>query len=115
MAWYTGVVMSDRLRESTATLLAALLWGFGALAGFVILAVATHEIVHVLVKSGSPDWRAVVVAVITMFGLTIGAILLALTGRGVTVLPRRVHRRRARRSVAARIARENGRSPEHPR
>jgi hypothetical protein len=113
-ACYTGPVMADHLNEGTGTFVAAVGWAAGTLVTFVLLSGATHEIVRFTVKKGSPDWRAVVAAVIAMSLLSCGAVLLAITGRGLGLLPARRRRKRADHAIQARRANQD-RGPQAPR
>ena len=95
-------------QEALGTLLAALIWGVGMFAAFVGLGFATHVVVAMTVKRGSATWRAAVGAVAAMFLVASLAALVLITGRGVSVMPRRVRERRAiqvqKRARAAREA-----------
>ena len=77
-------------------------------AAFVGLGFATHVVVAMTVKRGSATWRAAVGAVAAMFLVASLAALVLITGRGVSVMPRRVRERRAiqvqKRARAAREA-----------
>ena len=89
--------MADHGREAAGTLLAALIWAIGIFAFFIALGFGTHVLVDMTVKSGAAAWRAAVGAIAATLLLAAVFALLVLTTRGMTVLPRRVRRRRARR------------------
>ena len=101
--------MADHGREAAGTLGAALIWAIGALVFFLALGIGTHVLVDMTVKSGAAAWRAVVGAVAATFLLAAVFALLIITTRGMTVLPRRVRRRRARRRAT-----EVAPGPERP-
>ena len=102
-------VVPDHGREAAGTLAAALIWAIGALAFFIGLGFAVHVMVDATVKSGAAAWRAAVGAVAATFLLAAIFALLIITTRGMTVLPRRVRRRRARRRAT-----EVAPGPERP-
>lgn len=92
---------SHHMGEAAGTLLTALLWGVGAFGAFVGLGFATHEVVAATVHSGSAPWRSVVGAIAAMFLVASVAALLVITGRGVSLLPRRLHERHERHASPA--------------